>query len=224
MKMPRESFLIYFSFEDMFRELTLEERSEMLFAFFDYHRTGEEPKFSSRDLRLCWITFKNQFDRDAAKYENVCNRNRRNGMNGGRPAKPKEPNGFFDNPNNPSEPKKPDTDTDTDTDTDINKKSIINTPKSVFGFDEFWDAYDKKNGKKNCEKLYAKISEQERAKIKTHVPKYVAATPEKKYRKDPQTYLHGECWNDEIITNNRAENCGGNFSQEEIQNGDDRFF
>lgn len=200
MKMPRESFLIYFSFEDMFRELTLEERSEMLFAFFDYHRTGEEPKFSSRDLRLCWITFKNQFDRDAAKYENVCNRNRRNGMNGGRPAKPKEPTGFFNNPNNPNEPKKPDTDTDTDT--DINKKSIINTPKSVFGFDEFWDAYDKKTGRKNCEKLYAKIPEQDRAKIKAHVPQYVAATPDKKYRKDPQTYLNGKCWEDEIITNN----------------------
>ena len=72
---------------------------------------------------------------------------------------------------------------------------------SIFCFDEFWDAYDKKNGKKNCEKLYAKISEQERAKIKEHVPKYVAATPDKKYRKDPQTYLKGECWNDEIICN-----------------------
>lgn len=222
--MAKESFLMYFSFESTFRAFTLEERSEMLFAFFDYNRTGEEPKFSSRELQLCWLTFKNQFDRDAAKYENVCNRNRRNGMNGGRPAKPKYPNGFLDNPNNPSEPKKAVTDTDTDTDTDINKKSIINTPKSVFTFEDFWNAYGKKVDRAKCEKLYAKIKESDRAKIKEHVPKYVAATPEVQYRKNPQTYINGKCWNDEIITNNRAENCGGNFSQEEIQNGDDRFF
>ena len=214
--MPKESFLMYFSFENTFRALTLEERSEMLFAFFDYNRTGEEPKFSSRELQLCWLSFKNQFDRDAEKYENVCNRNRRNGMNGGRPAKPKYPNGFLDNPNNPNEPKK--ADTDTDTDTDINKKSIINTPKSVFGFDEFWDAYDKKAGKKNCEKLYAKIKETDRAKIKEHVPKYVATTPDVQYRKNPQRYLKDECWNDEIITNS-----GGGYGWNGASNGNAGF-
>lgn len=95
---------------------------------------------------------------------------------------------------------------------------------SIFGFDEFWDAYGKKVERAKCEKMYAKIKESDRAKIKEHVPKYVAATPEVQYRKNPQTYINGKCWNDEIITNNRAENCGGNFSQEEIQNGDDRFF
>ena len=213
--MPKESFLMYFSFEDTFRNFTLEERSEMLFAFFEYNRTGEEPKFSSRTLQLCWLAFKNQFDRDAAKYENVCNRNRRNGMLGGRPAKPKEPTGFFNNPNNPSEPKKADTDTDTDTDTDIKKNIINNTKKSVFSFDEFWDAYGKKVDKKKCEKIYVKISEQERAKIKTHVPQYVASKPEKKYRKDPQTYLNGECWNDEIICNTgfAGANSSANFDR-----------
>ena len=104
------------------------------------------------------------------------------------------------------------------------KPELINT--TVFAFDEFWNAYGKKVERAKCEKLYAKISEKDREKIKAHVPKYVAATPDVQYRKNPQTYINGKCWEDEIITNNynRAENHGGNFSQEEIKNGDDRFF
>lgn len=73
--------------------------------------------------------------------------------------------------------------------------------ESIFSFDEFWNAYGKKVGNAKCKKMYAKISEQEREKIKAHVPQYVASTPDKKYRKDPQTYLNNKCWNDEIICN-----------------------
>ena len=113
----------------------------------------------------------------------------------------------------------------------IHNNNIIH---SIFSFDEFWEAYGKKVDKKKCEKIYAKISEQERAKIKTHVPQYVASKPEKKYRKDPQTYLHGECWNDEIICNtgfagansstnfdrkNRATHPGDEEAGKEFTNG-----
>lgn len=29
------------------------------------------------------------------------------------------------------------------------------------------------------------------------MPRYVAATPERRYRKNPLTYLNGKCWQDE---------------------------
>lgn len=70
---------------------------------------------------------------------------------------------------------------------------------TILSFDDFWDSYGKKVERAKCEKLYAKISEADREKIKAHVPKYVAATPEIQYRKNPQTYLNGKCWHDEII-------------------------
>ena len=73
----------------------------------------------------------------------------------------------------------------------------INT---IYSFDEFWNAYGKKVDRAKCEKLYSKVKEDDRAKIKQHVPKYVASTPDVQYRKNPQTYLNGKCWNDEIIT------------------------
>lgn len=69
-------------------------------------------------------------------------------------------------------------------------------------FGDFWDAYGKKKGKTKCELKFKKISQEAREKIMDHVPRYVESTPEVQYRKDPLTYLNGECWNDEIIQRN----------------------
>lgn len=33
-----------------------------------------------------------------------------------------------------------------------------------------------------------------------HIPLYVQSTPDKQYRKNFETYLNQECWNDEILT------------------------
>jgi uncharacterized protein YdaU (DUF1376 family) len=77
---------------------------------------------------------------------------------------------------------------------------------TIFSFDEFWNAYGKKVDRAKCERMYAKVKESDRAKIKTHVPKYVASTPDVQYRKNPQTYLNGKCWNDEIIAQQAQQN------------------
>lgn len=77
-------------------------------------------------------------------------------------------------------------------------------------FDEFWNMYGKKVERVKCEKIYAKIKEADREKIKEHVSVYVASTPDPQYRKNPQTYLNGHCWEDEIITTNEREQNNGN--------------
>jgi hypothetical protein len=69
-------------------------------------------------------------------------------------------------------------------------------------FDDFWDAYDKKVDRKSSEKKWAKISQPDREKIMAHVPGYVLSTPDKKYRKDPETYLNRNSWENEIIQSN----------------------
>lgn len=72
--------------------------------------------------------------------------------------------------------------------------------KSIeISFDQFWDQYDKKVGRPEAEKLWKKINGQEREKIMQHLPKYKFAQPEKRYRKNPSTYLNQKSWNDEII-------------------------
>lgn len=66
-------------------------------------------------------------------------------------------------------------------------------------FEEWWSAYAKKRGRKKAEAKWNKLSDADKEACMNATPAYVASTPDVIYRKDPLTYLNGECWNDEII-------------------------
>jgi hypothetical protein len=66
-------------------------------------------------------------------------------------------------------------------------------------FDRFWNLYDKKTGKVKSQKLWAKLAKTEKETILNHIPLYKRATPEKQFRKNPETYLRNRAWEDEII-------------------------
>jgi hypothetical protein len=52
-------------------------------------------------------------------------------------------------------------------------------------FDQAWELYERKD-----------------------IPAYVLSTPDKQYRKNFETYLNQECWNDEVITNGQQNQPG----------------
>lgn len=79
-------------------------------------------------------------------------------------------------------------------------RSEIQKRDEKYSFEEFWDLYDKKVGREKSAKLYEAIPQGDREKIFKHVPMYKIAQPDKKFRKDPQTYLRNRSWEDEIIT------------------------
>jgi len=97
------------------------------------------------------------------------------------------------------------TDTSSDTSTDTSNATI---PKQLnllnketiklIEFSVFWDLYDKKHDTKKCRSKWDKLKNNVREKIIKHVPLYVASTPDKTFRKNPETYLNNECWNDEV--------------------------
>lgn len=66
-------------------------------------------------------------------------------------------------------------------------------------FEEFWDLYDKKVGKLKTMNRYNRLTKKQVEKIAEHLPRYLQATPDKQFRKNPLTYLNGHCWEDEII-------------------------
>jgi len=63
-------------------------------------------------------------------------------------------------------------------------------------FDDFWNVYSKRNDKSKCITKWKHIKQKDRDRIRETLPNYIKATPEVKYRKNPLTYLNGECWND----------------------------
>ena len=68
-------------------------------------------------------------------------------------------------------------------------------------FDVFWDLYDKKVGdKQKLIKKWDSLKNEERELAIKHIPNYKISQPDKKFRKDPQTYINNKSWNDEIIT------------------------
>jgi hypothetical protein len=69
--------------------------------------------------------------------------------------------------------------------------------ENASSFDTFWLAYDKKRDRFKCEKKWSALLPDEQAAALAHAPRYVLATPERQYRKDPLTYLNGKCWLDE---------------------------
>ena len=71
-------------------------------------------------------------------------------------------------------------------------------------FEKVWELYERKGNKKTSMKKWANLKNLCREAALKHIPLYVKATPDKQYRKNFETYLNQECWNDEIINKNET--------------------
>lgn len=92
----------------------------------------------------------------------------------------------------------------------IENSSIIPT------FDEFWNAYAYKKGRKNAEEKWNRLKPLEKVACMKAVPAYVENTmipgssptnTKKQFRMHPLTYLNGARWEDEIypVQNNEQQ-------------------
>lgn len=74
-----------------------------------------------------------------------------------------------------------------------------------YSFDSFWELYDKKVGRKDLLiRKWLKLSDIERESAMSYIPRYKLAQPDKKYRKNPETFLNSKAWNDELISANQT--------------------
>ena len=81
-----------------------------------------------------------------------------------------------------------------------NKQKTACAEKEALFFN-FWETYDKSRNKEKVKTKFFKLKNQEIEKIFETLPDYVKSTPDKKFRKDPLTYLNQKTFEDEIITN-----------------------
>lgn len=92
------------------------------------------------------------------------------------------------------------TDTNNNDNNDNNENKENNTPsKNEEEFEYFWNTYDKKQDRKKCLSKWLKLNTTDKAKIFETVGNYIKANPDKQFRKNPITWLNGECWNDDIL-------------------------
>ena len=84
------------------------------------------------------------------------------------------------------------------------EKSCAKKEKIVF--DVFWDLYDKKVGdKERLKKKWDNLSLNIQNQILDYIPKYIESQPDKKYRKNPETFFNQKSWEDEIINQNQNQ-------------------
>ena len=94
----------------------------------------------------------------------------------------------------------------------ISMSAIMDAASDV-AFEEWWDMYGKKVDRKKCIRKWKSLSYNEKQLCLNATPAYVASTPDVAYRKNPLTYLNGECWNDEIIMKNNGNKPNDKISK-----------
>lgn len=67
------------------------------------------------------------------------------------------------------------------------------------GFDEAWAKYNKKVGKRPAYIAWKRLTATERGEALAHIPTFVKATPDKKYRPHFRAYIHQRRWEDEEL-------------------------
>lgn len=206
--MSKDSFIIYKSFYKPISRLSDKQLGRLFRAIFDYHISGVVSV--EDDIEMAFEFFKNQFEIDESKYQSIVKRNQENGRRGGNQREQK--NDDSDNPMgatgcecNTNNPMGAYNDNDNGNDNDLKKKlSDDNSKESEF--DKFWDLYGKKVGEKGkIKRKFLSLSKADRVKIFETLPAYIASTPDKQYRKHPQTYLNNRSWEDEIIQRNTTQ-------------------
>ena len=77
MSKNQKGFVIYGDIQAVVEELDNEQTGMLLKAMITYFNSGKAPKFDGI-LKYVWIPIKQQMDRDAEKYADKCQKNRKN--------------------------------------------------------------------------------------------------------------------------------------------------
>jgi hypothetical protein len=72
-------------------------------------------------------------------------------------------------------------------------------------FGSVWALYERKGNKKLSQRRWGALAKKAKLLALEHIQRYVEATPDLQYRKNFETYLNQEAWNDRIITKNGAD-------------------
>ena len=85
--------------------------------------------------------------------------------------------------------------------TNKNDKKVKNDKNEENNNGEFelvWSMYEKKGNKKTSQNKFNNMTDTNKQLMAKHLPEYVKSTPNKQYRKNLETYINQECWNDEL--------------------------
>lgn len=180
----RDSMIFYRSFFEAIQNLNADDQCSIYNAIFTYGLDFKEPQLTGVALSF-WTLIKPQIDANIKRYEN------------GKKPKIKQ---------NESKSKAKNKQKISKVEANVNVNDNVNDlSNDKNSFDVFWNIYDKKSDRAKCLKAWLNIHPHKHGLIYEQARKYVQSTPDSKYRKNPLTWLNGQCWEDEIKTETKTE-------------------
>lgn len=82
------------------------------------------------------------------------------------------------------------------------KSLAINSCEDEFNM--VWEIYGKKGNKKTSKARFSKLTNTQKKLMACHLKAYIDSTPDKQFRKNLETYINQECWNDEVLENGQG--------------------
>ena len=225
-KKETKSIILYLDSAAAIDYLTDEQAGILIKAVFRYGRNGQMLESSDTALTALFTMLCTQIDRDHRKYEERCERNVANAKKRYEKLHPDELqpptacDGMQPHPNACHNDNNSDIDNKTDNDDD-NADALIISDASVsdYSFETVWKMYGKPVG--NVEVLKAKwnsLSAKNKDIILDYIPRYVASTPEIRYRKNFENFLSERYWETHPLNTIQNEsntiNCPGNNENE----------
>lgn len=75
------------------------------------------------------------------------------------------------------------------------------TPEEIVEiFEDLWQMYERKGSKANAKKEFAKLTMQEITMMRSHIPAYLQARPERQYRQDFERYIKHKTFNSVVYS------------------------
>lgn len=195
--MNRDSFIFYRSFQNAINEASETEQLSIYRAIAGYALNMEEPNLSGV-AKLAWLLIKPQLDANWRRFENGCKGGAPNGNKNNRYSK----STTKVQPRNDQSTTKVQANVNDNDNVNVNNNIGESTDSpTTLSFENIWSLYGKKGNKKTSERKWGKLSITAKEKALAYIPAYVEATPDKQYRKNFETFLNQECWNDELPSN-----------------------
>ncbi len=205
MAKDKKSVLIYCDLIHTVQHLP-DELAGKLFKHFLAYVNDEDPQTDDVMLKIAFEPIKQQLKRDLQKWEGIKEKRSEAGKASAEARRIKKEQELT-NPTSVKSVEQTLTNPTVSDNVNVNGSvSVILLEKETKEFNEFWDLYDKKINPSKCKIKFLKLPEKDRKLIMEYIPKYKLSQPNKKFRKDPMTFLNNDGWLDEIITEQQEAN------------------
>lgn len=212
MENNRKYFIVPLEYAEELDLFTNEQLGELFRALLHYSAYGTDSDSNSFPIKLMYRILKKGIDQNFESYEEIKNKRRDAANKRWHKENENDTNEYKDMQSNANECKamqsntnNANTKTNTNTKTNINNSSSAKLSDKVFEdeFQEVWNIYPRKEGRKNALKAYIKARKNGTSKetilsgLNAYISKINAEKTEMQYIKHGSSWFSQECWLDD---------------------------